>query len=128
MAVPFVIASDLCRDARVYVYGSGAGGQALVRYLIGSGLGVAGYIDSFREGSVDGLPMHRLDQYLALRRPDDAVLIGSSFVDEIERRLVASGITDALDGSPLATALLEQSRMASCVVDGRIRLTVPEAG
>lgn len=128
MAVPFVIASDLCRDARVYVYGSGAGGQALVRYLIGSGLGVAGYIDSFREGSVDGVSMHRLEQYLALRRPGDVVLIGSTYVDEIERRLTAHGVLDALDASVLATALVEQNRMASCVVDGRIRLTVPEAG
>ncbi len=128
MAVPFVIASDLPRDARVYVYGSGAGGQALARYLIRSGLDIAGYIDSFREGCVDGLPMHRFDQYLAMRRPEDALLIGSTFVSEIERHLAAHGITDALDGSLLATALVEQSRMASRVVDGRIRLTVPEAG
>lgn len=128
MAAPFVAASDLHQDARVYIYGSGAGGRALARHLTGSGLAVAGYIDSFREGRVDGAPMHRFDQYLALRRLGDVVLIGSTYVDEIEHRLTAHGILDALDASAMATALVEQSRMASCVVDGRIRLTVLEAG
>ena len=126
MALPFVTPSDLPAGARVCVYGTGAAGRALVRHLRGRGACVAGYIDSFRDGALDGLPIHRLDRYLAVRRPEDAVLIGSSYGTDIERRLVAHGITDALDGLPLAMALLEQDRMAARVTDGRIRLTRPE--
>ncbi|MCP1614210.1 hypothetical protein J2848_005913 [Azospirillum lipoferum] len=81
---------DLDAGRRIFIYGAGSVGHALRNRL--PDRMVAGFIDSERHGTLDGLPLLSFDLYRQQRTADDLILIGSSFEDEIEGRLLAHGI------------------------------------
>ncbi|KAA0577864.1 TIGR00180 family glycosyltransferase [Azospirillum sp. B21] len=76
----------------IYIYGTGGAGRALAARLDGLGLSVAGYIDSFHGGTVEGRPCLTVQEYRAVHRPDDMVLIASCMHGEIRRTLEEAGI------------------------------------
>lgn len=78
----------------VYIYGAGSAGRRL-RSVLGDGI-VRGYIDSERDGQLDGLPVLSFERYRSQAQSNDLILIGSSFEDEIEGRLLQSGIRNYL--------------------------------
>lgn len=97
---------DLDSGRRIFIYGAGSAGRALRNRL--PDRTVAGFIDSERHGVLDGLPLLSFDLYRQQRTADDLILIGSSFEDEIEGRLLAHGIDGyrrAFRGLPASAAV-----------------------
>lgn len=78
---------------RLWLYGAGGMGRTLARRLSDIGITITGFIDSHRSGELDAWPVLSLDDYrLVERRPDDRLIIASSFAAEIKASLVARGI------------------------------------
>jgi hypothetical protein len=98
---------DLSRTDAIHIYGTGAAGRNLLARLRREGFEVTGFIDSFRGGSVDDIPVRRLADYLDVRRVGDQVIIGSQYVREIFETLRAAGVGSARDGSPFSQAFLD---------------------
>lgn len=85
--------SALDRVRPIHVYGAGEAGRAALRALVAEGYGnVAGFIDTWRGGVLDGLPVRSLDDYLDMRENDDQVLVCSQHHREIARTLLARGV------------------------------------
>lgn len=87
--------SALDRFRPIHIYGAGEAGRSAARTLIAQGYGnIAGFIDSWRGGVLDGLPIRPLDDYLERRESDDQVLVCSQHHREITRTLLARGVRD----------------------------------
>lgn len=98
---PYPPAAPIPRSGRVFVYGAGAGGQTLVAQMPAADRHrVSGFIDSHTEGSVGTLPKYTLDGYLALRQPEDVLIVASMFRHEILARLEAAGIPECMVSQP----------------------------
>ncbi len=70
------------------IYGAGNGGRLLHGALRSCpGHPVAGFLDSAREGELEGLPIHRADAFLDAAGSDATILIASQNWLEIARRL-----------------------------------------
>ena len=87
----------LSGEGRIYIYGAGEAGRALRRQIATrSNLGFAGYIDSFKDGTVEGAAMLSLDAYRDQAQPGDQILICSMYEDTIEATLSKAGFTNYL--------------------------------
>jgi len=96
---------EVDRRRPVHVYGSGSAGRALVGKLANAGHPpIAGYIDSFQSGTVDGIPRRRLSEYLAIRENGDQVLIAAEDRRLIRLALEEAGVRDFRDAYQLAMA------------------------
>lgn len=97
------------RGAPVYVYGAGKAGATLLRALRRQpGVVAAGFIDSFKSGSAEGLPVIALTDFAQNRPADAQVIIASMYVNEIAEQLDQQGVHDFYNGYPLAMALIDQ--------------------
>lgn len=114
---------ELPEDGRVFVYGTGEMGRTMVLLLARYGRPATGYIDSARAGECGGMMVTPVAEFRATRRPDDIVLVCSSFVGEIVRHLepCISG-RDFVAAAFLDSAVFERKRFGSYVEDGRIHL------
>ncbi|NUB05041.1 hypothetical protein FW320_02385 [Azospirillum sp. Vi22] len=92
----------------IYLYGSGECGRSVLTHAHRYGLtNIRGFIDSHTAGEVEGLPVHRLDDYLkGVRRPDDAIIITSMYLKDIARTLLQHGITEFLNGQEIYLEIL----------------------
>lgn len=104
---------DAPRGNALHVYGAGEGGRAVRRALDTlPDARVAGFIDSTRGGSIDGLEIVTVDDF-ARRPPAGAeIVIASQYAYDISRALVERGITRYWDATPLMTALLAPATVA----------------
>jgi len=84
-------ARDIDPTRPIFVYGAGDTGREL-RSRLSPEVTVRAIIDSNRRGTCDGLPLITLDDYKTNARSDDLILIASMFEDEIEAKLLESGI------------------------------------
>lgn len=98
------------RDAAIHIYGAGGSGRLVRDALARAGRAVAGFIDSFRDGTADGLPVRRLETYLAGRGAADVILIAAEQHDAIAETLRGHGIGHAFNATYLARQLLAAAR------------------
>lgn len=95
--------ADVDPAAPVYIYGAGSSGEKLRAVLAEAGVGaVAGFIDTHRSGVVGDVRCYSLEEYRAVHRPENTILIASVHHAEIRRNLEAAGIAGARDASRFA--------------------------
>lgn len=81
-------------DAPLFIYGCSVFGRAIRQRLALSGFTrVAGFIDSKLSGEVEGLHCHSLNEYLALHREGNQILVCSQAHVEISANLSRLGVT-----------------------------------
>lgn len=83
----------------VHTYGAGGRGSTLLRRLSETrpDIRVAGFLDSFRDGALDGLPVRRAGDFLSARRHGQPrVLVATHAQDEVLRLLGDAGVTDVM--------------------------------
>lgn len=93
-------ASDLPTDQPLHIYGAGEAGRSAAAQ-IGRDR-IAGFIDSFREGVQDGVPVFLARRLLPTLPPDAPIVIASMYGADIERWLTIMGFTNLFDAYPLA--------------------------
>jgi hypothetical protein len=87
---------------RVWIYGCGQAGRRLSARLREAGIAMTGFLDSRnRHDDLDGYPVLPIAEYAQCRQADDAVVVASQFVEEIEAVLRSLNISDALNASYL---------------------------
>lgn len=102
----FSILHRLQADNRVILYGAGGGGYLIRDFLkTFKKVSVAGFIDSFKTGDSDGVPIHSLDDYLGSRHENDVIIIATQYGAEIGPQLDRHAITPYGDGQPLVGML-----------------------
>ncbi|SMH41611.1 hypothetical protein [Azospirillum agricola] len=102
--------SDLPKNTPLFIFGSGAAGQH-VRKALGKvpGLTVLGFIDSYKSGTLDGLPVHRFDEFIDSRPAQSVVVIASMYVNEMAEQLAGKGMVNVYNGYPYAMSLIDQA-------------------
>lgn len=125
------------KKQRVYLFGAGDCGL-YARHMLEERFKVAvsGFIDSFRHGTLDGLPIILAKEFLAENASDRTVLITSQYWREIEETLRSHGHVnhDLLIHAPMSWRNLNQFRAKLApVVPARDMethplATVPNAG
>lgn len=85
----------LKEKAKVCLYGAGGGGENLRKCLAQArpDVSVLCYIDTFKEGYKDGLPIYRLDTFAAQKIDYDSILIASLHGTEMAEQLQQAGCT-----------------------------------
>lgn len=89
----------------VHIYGAGESGRHARRLLRAAwGVEAEGFVDSFRDGEFDGLPVRRADRFAAEEGTNAVVVIASQFRREIEATLAKLGLSAAasLSGASLS--------------------------
>lgn len=115
---------DLPFEAVLYVYGTGRGGRALAAALALAGRPPSAFLDSTRDGALDGLPVLAFPSHAHTLRAGAVILIASSFRRDIEKLLESHPTLDRRDAYPFAAALVgEQDRLLGFARDGRIDLS-----
>ncbi|MGE3839978.1 MAG: hypothetical protein AB7I50_00175 [Vicinamibacterales bacterium] len=87
---------DLPVDRPVWLYGAGQGGRQAKRKLELVGLQVSGFIDKFKTGTVDGLPVLDLTTASGELKADSTLIIASMFWEEIRHDIEAAGVSARL--------------------------------
>ncbi len=110
--IPPVISADEVPDgAPLHIFGAGGAGRMVRDALMKGGRRVAGFIDSWREGVLDGSPIRRLDDFLALPEAADAVVVvASDHRHEIMTMLMDRDVPRVFDAAPLIHLLLYGER------------------
>ncbi|WP_162488544.1 glycosyltransferase family 2 protein [Azospirillum lipoferum] len=94
--------ATLAGAERIFLYGSGEAGLWLLDYLSRRNIIVSGFLDSWQEGMIAGLPRLRYDHYRAQRRPGDLVVVASMHYGPILASL--QGVVTAVNAYPLYLA------------------------
>lgn len=88
---------DQINTKRIYLYGAGSLGRLAKRALEDAGLqNVVAFIDSFKSGELDGLPIIRFSDYAAGHDKNNLVIIASEFQGEIKKQLQEAKISGYL--------------------------------
>jgi hypothetical protein len=87
---------DLPPDRAVWLYGAGQGGKQARRKLEMHGLRVAGFVDKFKTGTVDGIPIVDLQAARTIVGPGTTLIIASMFWEEIRAEIEAAGVATHL--------------------------------
>jgi Predicted O-linked N-acetylglucosamine transferase, SPINDLY family len=113
--------SEIPTDRPVYLFGAGKGGQ-IVRTVLEEhgGFRIAGFIDSFRTGTLDGLPVLTPAAAVAEGKTNGVVLITSQFWPEISRQLRDAGWSHIINVFPIIARHQNQRRLS---VEGRRALS-----
>lgn len=108
--LPTVRATDELKDAnRIFIYGSGAAGQAVRGRMERDGVAVAGFLDSHHAGQVHGLPVLPAASYATEQKDGDVVLVVSQYSREIEKTIRSLGIQNCFDGYRLFLNMSERA-------------------
>lgn len=95
--------ATLAEAKRIFLYGSGEAGLWLLDHLRSRNIVVSGFLDSWQEGMVAGLPRLRYDEYYrAQRRPGDLIVVASMHYAPILASL--QGVVTAINAYPLYLA------------------------
>lgn len=99
--------SDIPAGRPVFLYGAGQGGAVTLAALRKvPGCDVRGFIDTYKAGEQDGLPVVTLERFLQDRPADALVVIVSQYFLEIGAQLRRAGVRDHVNAHPLVMALL----------------------
>ena len=79
---------DIPAGEPLLIYGAGAGGKILRRSLEAVGRSVAGYLDSYRSGEYDGLPLFHAEKALTKLGDGSVIAVASMYVDDIVSTLL----------------------------------------
>jgi len=118
--------ADLPRGVPIYIYGSGDGGRKLRRACRrDTEIRVMGFLDSFRSGELDGLPIHKASEFFAADpTSDNTIVVASAFGEDIKKHLVGLGVNVVYDAYPMIlritaeTALRRRRRRAAILTVG----------
>lgn len=98
------------RSVPIYLYGAGKAGLTMRKALSKkSGVNLAGFVDSFKSGTADGLPVIPLSEFVSSRPAGAEVIITSMYVNEIAEQLDKHGIRDFYNGYPLSLSLIDEA-------------------
>ncbi len=85
------------RNRPIYIFGASSAGRLAKEALVQKNFSnVAGFIDSYRNGQLDGLPIIKFDDFLEEYDSEFFIIIASSFYVELEIKLSANGIFEYL--------------------------------
>ncbi|WP_353862015.1 class I SAM-dependent methyltransferase [Azospirillum formosense] len=86
--------------AGVWIYGTGSGGRNLLADLRRSGVRVAGFLDSFQNGSLMDVPIHRFGDFEPTAPRDGIILVASQLhSSDIIKELIRHGFTRIFDST-----------------------------
>jgi len=105
--------ADLPRGVPIYLYGAGDGGRKIRRACRrDADIRVTGFLDTFRSGELDGLPIHKASEFFAARPTSDgAIVVASAFGEDIKRHLVGLGVKTVYDAYPMIQRIAEESAL-----------------
>ncbi|KAA0593738.1 hypothetical protein J2848_005918 [Azospirillum lipoferum] len=127
--LPTVRATGELKDAaRIFIYGSGAAGQAVRERMERDGIAVAGFLDSHRAGQAHGLPVLQATSYATQQKEGDSVLVVSQYAREIEKTIRSLGIRNCFDGYRLFLGMSERSPVAVSLQSWEIPHDDPQDG
>ncbi|MBR9973015.1 class I SAM-dependent methyltransferase [Magnetospirillum sulfuroxidans] len=93
-------------DRPFYIHGTALGAQALLAAIRKAGIpNLAGFIDMERSGEMQGLPIHREDEFAAFAAADTPIVLSTRYVRENIIRLFSLGYCNILNGHELAIYL-----------------------
>ncbi|WP_448207927.1 hypothetical protein [Azospirillum sp. sgz302134] len=85
----------------IHIYGTGTGGRVVRGALESAGIALAAFVDSWQDGELDGLPVIRAAAFLNGAARESTIVIASQAWADIERTLIAGGVTDAFNALPI---------------------------
>lgn len=89
--------SRIDKNRSIYIFGAGSYGKSVKDALACKKFSnIVGFIDSYKSGNLDGLPVIKFDSYIEEHTDENLIVIASSFYVEIETKLSAYGILDYL--------------------------------
>lgn len=94
----------------LYIYGTGTFGKYALEGFQKRGYRIGGFIDSFKSGTLLGLPILTLEQFSSVRPEDAVIAVASMYVADIAEALQKAGISDFYDLSPLYFAPHQRHR------------------
>jgi hypothetical protein len=101
--------SDVSWDRFVYIFGAGEPGR-LLRHALESerGIRTLAFIDSYRRGTVDGLPIINVNEFLRRDRKDGHVLLCSPSFHDMADLLAQDGFEHVINAWPFIQAERER--------------------
>jgi hypothetical protein len=87
---------DLPSEQPVWLYGAGQGGRQAKHKLELAGLRVSGFIDKFKTGTLDGLPILDLEAARGRMGRETTLIIASMFWEEIRADIETAGVEASL--------------------------------
>lgn len=115
---------QISRERPTYIYGASTYGQKTLQGLLAAGYSnIVGFIDTYRSGVFQGLPVTRFVDYIGGYQEDHQILIASSYYKEIEIRLLSYGVVDYLIDdnqsiSEIAPTTYSTSLSAKYIIEG----------
>lgn len=101
--------ADLPTGKPLYLYGAGQGGTVVLEALRGTpGHDVRAFIDTYKSGEQDGLPIVTLERFLRDRPEGAEVAIVSQYYLEIGGQLRQAGFGGYINAHPLVMGLLNR--------------------
>jgi hypothetical protein len=79
------------QSGRIFIYGAGGLGALVAAEFRKLGLEINAFIDTFKSGMFEERPVHKFEDYVVDRRPDDRILIASLYDTEIRSLLREHG-------------------------------------
>ena len=100
---------EVPRGRPVYIFGTGRGGLLLLTdFKRDAGIRIAGFIDNFKTGAIDGLPVLSPAAFFDQETDEAYVVIGSSYYQEIRSQLAAAGFRGYVNGYPYVLYLIDR--------------------
>lgn len=101
--------SEIPEGALLYIFGAGRGGIVLRRALAGRrGKSLVAYIDNYKSGTIEGMPVISLDEFASRKETSAVVLVASQYYREIDQQLKREGVGNALNVHPLVIELIQR--------------------
>ncbi|MDQ2104245.1 radical SAM protein [Azospirillum isscasi] len=102
--------SSLPKDQEIFIFGASQGGSLLGREIVAAGYRLCAFIDSFKIGELDGLPILHPDAIADRIDRAASILIASMRGDEIAPILLSKGFTRIFNAYPLVLNCLDRAK------------------
>lgn len=121
---------DVPRQGSVFIFGAGSGGVMLKRKLERYyGFCVDGFIDSFKTGVIDGVPVYETGKFFDSAPKDTHIVITSQSYREIADRCVRAGFAQVYNAFPYVVKYVNESEAeAALPVDAALAERLRAAG
>ena len=95
-------AMRLRQMGEVWIYGAGGGGRRVLDLLHANDVHVAGFIDSYKEGTLADLPVNRFSTFVRTADRSAPIVVASEFAQEIILNLLQQGFQRIYDAQQAA--------------------------